>query len=172
MASRDTGRTVVLGLGDQVLDFCKGGVACFCGDADGDQSRLVDRPAENLIPRFFIDRQGFSSDRGLVDAAGSLDNHAVGWNLVPSPDLDHVAGLQGFGFDLFKSVFPLHPGFLRSQPQQGFEVFSGTKLRPIFDQLGAHQEKGDECGGLILGASQGNDEAECGQLVHFQAVDP
>ena len=152
-ASRAIGRLAGLRLGDQPAHLGQGGVGADPGGPDQQPAGGVDGGAGDRAVRTDFDRHRFAGHQRGVDGGGTLDDHAVGGDLLAGADHDDVTHLEPVRGDLLLRAVPQDRGILGAQVQQGLERVAGLLLGVGLQVAAEQQEGGDHGGDLEVQAA-------------------
>ena len=150
--------------------------------ADDETAVRVDGRAGDRRSRADLDRNRLAGQQRLVDRRGSLDDDAVGRDLLAGADDEHVAGRQLLHRDEHLLAVAEQPRLLRAELEQRTDRRTAAALRAQLEEAAEQDQRRDHAGGLevrvrVEPADQhdrrprpGGERAERDQRVHVRGA--
>ena len=160
------GRLFALGVFHETDDARQGGILARTGHFDVQNAVLIHAAADGLAALAFFHGQALAGQHGFVDAALTLDHHAVGRNAGAGLDQHHVALLQALGGD-FPAAVRQDGGVGRQLHQSGDGGFGLSHIAALHEFAERDQGQNHGCGlivqvmhaGGIVGDQEGHHHA-------------
>ena len=161
---------VFLGLPGQANHSLQGAVCTDGIGAHRKRAELIDRAAENRIPRGFIHGKALSGHNGLVDGGFPLQNCAVHRDRFSGQHAEHVANLNLLDRDFDRRAAAQHTGGLRREVDQLFDALPRFCRGVVLQKRSDLHNQGYLAGGEKLLRRHGSDQRKRYQQVGLDIV--
>ena len=127
----------------------------------------------NFVAGFFIGRQGFAGDGGLIERTLAIHNDAVGSDIVAGANADDIANREMTGRHFFfAAIFQNSPRFSRREFDERFNriprAFGGAR----FDDFTGQHEEGNNARRFVIAGSERREHGNGDQFVDAQIAAP
>ncbi len=144
-------RAAALRLGDHLHDARQHGLGADLLGAHHQSAGAVDRAADELVARRFLDRQRFAGDHRLIDRARAVEHAAIDRHGIARPHAQAVAMLHAVERDIFIAAVGTDAArHLRREVEQSADraarAFAGAQLQHLAEQ----DEHRDDGGRFVI----------------------